>query len=191
MSDRATSCAWASTSRMRLLERTKEWPPSSAISLGSPTLLVVNQQMLGDGDFKRVVDEWLEHDAAGAKAGEDFVVRHLGGGGQDQDGNFGPGGANRREQAAWNGRCHPTRAAPGWAVHGFQIAQERLLFGEKAQVIERRKGPLQVVQDPDIGLEDKQAGPGSLRLIFRGREGLSRHKLTPLRRRRSCRCLII
>ncbi len=139
ISDLATSCAWASTSRMRLLERTKEWPFSRRISLGSLYLFGRHEQMLGDGYFKRIIDERLQDYAACAESGEDLVVRHLGRGGQDKNRNFGTAGADARKERHRVGDAVPGQQDQAGTLHRFEITKERLLVGEKPQIVEQWK----------------------------------------------------
>ncbi len=136
-------------------------------------LFLVHQQVLGDGDLQRVVDEWLQHHAAGAQPGEDLVVGHLGGGRQDQHRDLGRLLRTLGEQRHGVRNPVPGQQHQAGPLHGLQVAQKGLFLGEEPQIVQRRKGPLQVVQDPDVRLEHEQAGPGAGDLPFAGEEELA------------------
>ena len=59
-------------------------------------------------------------------------------------------------------------------MDGFQIMKKSLIVGEEAEVVERGKGALEVVENPEIRLEHEQAGPGRKGLLIGG-EGMGCH----------------
>ena len=147
MSDFDTSCACASTSRIRLLNAQKRSRPRPYF-LRLAVLLLCDHQVLRDGDLEGIVDKRLQHHAAGAEFREHLVISHLGCCRKDQHSQVRMNGAQAENAGMdWAMPSHARSARLG-RERPFNIVQKLLRRGEQAQVVGGRESPLQIVQDP-------------------------------------------
>jgi hypothetical protein len=126
---------------------------------GLAYLLLMNEEVLGNGYFQGIVYEWLEHYASGSVAGKDFIVGHLSRCSENEDWDLRPRGANPGKQSLGFCNAIPGKENQAGPVHGFEVAEEGQLFREEAQVIQGGKRPLQIAEDPEIGFKHEEAGP--------------------------------
>ena len=113
-----------------------------------------------DGGLDVGGDEGLEDDALDPQPDDDLDVLKLGGEGEDDDGNAGPGRANVREK----GGGVPAR------VEGdeeqvrllglFQAIDEVLFFGEEAKCVLARESRAEVFQDGQVRFKNGDARLG-------------------------------
>ena len=102
---------------------------------GLAGFLLVDEEMLGNGYFERVVNKGLQHYPNGAKPCKHFIVSHFRPCRQDENRNLWLTGPNAGEQRHGLRNAIPRQQHKAGTVHDLQIAQEGLLFRKQSQII--------------------------------------------------------